>query len=137
LIKFRRNLKAVLGSKVQLVTPLFPGAIESQEFASPEVREKVGLKVAVEEALLELLALEVADAVDVEDATGVIEALPDRVPETTLSPELEGEPRDDLSQHVPEPLPPVPPTYVKALHFESASHAVIQSLYEVLAGAFE
>jgi hypothetical protein len=58
----------------------------------------------------------------------VVEALPERVPETTLLPELEGEPREDLSQHVPEPMPPAPPTYVNALHLESASQAVIQSL---------
>jgi hypothetical protein len=117
------------------VTPLVPGVTESQEFESPEVREKVGVKLAAGEALLVLVALEVEDAVVVEDETAVVEdevavveALPERVPETTLLPELEGEPREDLSQHVPEPMPPAPPTYVNALHLESASQAVIQSL---------
>jgi hypothetical protein len=124
------------------VTPLVPGATESQEFESPEVREKVGVKVAAGVVLLVLVALEVEDAVVVEDETAavedevavvedeteVVEALPERVPETTLLPELEGEPREDLSQHVPEPMPPAPPTYVNALHLESASQAVIQSL---------
>jgi hypothetical protein len=121
---------------------LAPELTESQEFESPEVREKVGVKVAAGVVLLVLVALEVEDAVVVEDETAavedevavvedeteVVEALPERVPETTLLPELEGEPREDLSQHVPEPIPPAPPTYVNALHLESASQAVIQSL---------
>jgi len=104
--------------KVQLVTPLTPGAMDSHEFASPEVREKVGVREAAGEVLLVLEVedavaveeLEVVDAVVVGDATAVVEALPERVPETTLLPELEGEPRDDLSQQVPEPLPFAPPT---------------------------
>ena len=121
---------------------MVPGVTESQEFESPEVREKVGVKVAAAEVLLVLVALEVEDAVVVEDETAevedetevvedeteLVEALPERVPETTLLPELEGEPREDLSQHVPEPMPPAPPTYVNALHLKSASQAVIQSL---------
>ena len=122
--------------KVQLVTPLTPGATESHEFESPEVREKLGVKVAVEEALAVLVVLEVEEAVAVEDedavedvavavenevaledeaavvdvTTELDDTLPERVPETTLFPELEGEPSEDLSQHVPEPTPFAPPT---------------------------
>lgn len=130
------NLKAVAWLKVQLVTPLRPGATESHEFASPEVRENVGVKVAVEEALAVLAMLEVEEAIVVEDEDAIedeavavenelevedevavvdvtaelVDTLPERVPEMTLLPELEGEPSEDLSQHVPEPMPFAPPT---------------------------
>lgn len=130
------NLKAVAWLKVQLVTPLGPGAMDSQELASPEVRENLGVSVAVDEALAVLAMLEVEDAIVVEDEDAVedealavenevavedeaavvdviaelVDALPERVPEMTLLPELEGEPSEDLSQHVPEPTPFAPPT---------------------------
>lgn len=121
--------------KVQLVAPLAPGETESQEDESPEVTEKVGLKVAAAEALLLLLVVD--DAVDLVEVAEVVTddfpdavldllvmllevettpeetvlettlvddeetALPERVPEMTLLPEPEGEPREVFNQHVP------------------------------------
>lgn len=74
-----------------------------------EVEDTVAVENVDEDTIEDEKAVE--DEVAVVDATvELVDALPERVPEMTLLPELEGEPSEDLSQQVPEPTPLTPPT---------------------------
>jgi hypothetical protein len=63
-------------------------------------------------------------------------ALTARKPATRFGPAVTASPLAFLYQQTPEPIPLLPPTYVKATHLESLSQLFIQSFQEVEATLF-
>jgi hypothetical protein len=59
-------------------------------------------------------------------------ALTARKSATRFGPAVTASPLPFLNQHTPEPIPLLPPTYVKATHLGSLSQLFIQSFQEII-----